>query len=72
MRAVETTPAVSLNAGEGKELNFALVWHVSLAPLVSPVSRRGPWTRAVGDQLGHPLEIDEISGGRAPWSAPPA
>jgi len=36
---VETTPAVSLNAGAGGELNSALVWPVPLVPLISYVSR---------------------------------
>jgi len=40
MRAVETTPAASLNAGAGEELSLDLVWPV---PLVPPVSRHGPW-----------------------------
>jgi hypothetical protein len=37
MRAAETTPAASLNAGVGEELNSGLVWPVSLVP------RHGPW-----------------------------
>jgi hypothetical protein len=38
MRAVETTPAASLNVGE--ELSSTLAWSVSFVPLVS---RHGPW-----------------------------
>ncbi len=44
IRAMETTPAASLNAGAGKELSSALLWPVSLVPQVSPVSRfTHPW-----------------------------
>jgi len=43
MRAVETTPAASLNAGVGQELSSALVWPFSLVPPVSHVSRHSPW-----------------------------
>ena len=35
MRAVETTPAASLNAGVGEELSSGPVWPVSLVPHVS-------------------------------------
>jgi len=45
MRAVETTPAASQNAGADEELSSALVW---------PVSHHGPGTRALEDQSGYP------------------
>ena len=38
MRAVETTPAASLNMGTGEELSSSLVSPVSPVPLVSLVS----------------------------------
>ena len=41
MRAVETVPATSLNAGEDEELSPGLVW------LVPSVSHHRPWTCAV-------------------------
>ena len=41
MRAVETTPADALNAGE--ESSSAFVWLVSLVPPVLPVSHHDPW-----------------------------
>ena len=40
MRAVETTPAASLDTGE--ELSSRFVWPVSLVLPVSHVSRHGP------------------------------
>ena len=57
MRAVETTPAASLNAG--KELSYALAWPVSLVPHVLSVARHHPWTRALEDQPDRPDQPDE-------------
>jgi len=44
VRAVETTPATSPNAGADEELSSGLVWLVSLVP---HGLRHRPWTRAV-------------------------
>jgi hypothetical protein len=41
-RAVETTPAASLNAGAGEELRLGLVW------LVPPVSRQRNYSLSEG------------------------
>ena len=48
MRAVETTPAASLNAGAGEELSSGLVWPVSLVPHVSHISRQRNYARSEG------------------------
>ena len=45
-RAVETTPAASLNAGAVEELSSGLVWPVSLVPPVSHVSRQRSYARS--------------------------
>jgi len=45
MRAVENTLVASLNASEGKELNFTLIWPVSLVPPVARFSLSSTQTR---------------------------
>ena len=44
----------SLDARRGEIHQVLPAWPVSLVPHVSHISRRGPWTHAVGDHLAGP------------------